>query len=104
MEKVKALFKKYKQALRGFLGWLFGIGVQIAQAGADQVMTWSVKRWVVGLAFAAIPGFVGLMKLGDPNPTPEEMYDAVHKVKMARAEANLEITDPSGMPLPKAGG
>lgn len=90
--------KPYKQPLRGFLGWLFGILAQVV-VDVDAAMAWSTKRWVIGLGVAALPGIVGFMKGGDNNPTPEELYDQVHKVKQMRMTAGLEVTDPVGHPL-----
>lgn len=106
MQKLKDLWKKfqkvikpYKQPLRGFLGWTFGILAQVTAVGIDTVMTWGVKRWLLGLGVAALPGIVGFMKGGDDNPSDDELYEKVHAVKTARAEAGLEVTDPKGFAL-----
>jgi hypothetical protein len=96
---IKRLFKKYKQPIRGFIGWLFGIGVQVGTVGADAMMTWDRKRWAIGLGLAALPGIMGWMKGGENNPTDEELYEKVHAVRKARAEAGVEVTDPNGHPL-----
>jgi len=100
-KKFQKFIKPYKQQLRAFLGWMGGVGVQVAVVGPDVMMEWTPKRWLVGLTVAALPGIAGFMKGGDDNPTPEELYDTVHKVKMQRATEGLEVTDPTGLPLKK---
>jgi hypothetical protein len=99
---LKKLFKKYKKHLRAFLGWLGGLLLQISVVGADVMAGWSGERWALGLAVAALPGIVGLISVGDPNPTDEELYSKVHAVKKKRAMAGLEVTDPIGLKLPPA--
>ena len=98
-QSFQKLIKPYKQQLRAFLGWLFGIGIQIGTVGPDAMMAWDKKRWAIGLGLAALPGIVGFMKGGDNNPTDEELYDKVHKVKQLRAAVGQEVTDPIGLPL-----
>jgi hypothetical protein len=97
-KKFQKLIKPYKQQVRGFLGWLFGLLSQMV-LDVDAVMSWGLKRWLVGLGVAALPGIVGFMKGGDDNPTDEELYDRVHAIKKKRYVAGLEITDPTGLPL-----
>lgn len=106
MKKAKSLWmafqqriKPYKQQIRAFLGWLFGMLAQVSVVGPDVMMTWDKKRWAITLGIAALPGIVGFMKGGDNNPTDEELYDKVHRVKKIRAAAGVEITDPIGFPL-----
>ena len=91
-KKFQKFIKPYKQQLRGFLGWLFGMLAQVSVVGADVMLTWDKKRWAFTLAVAALPGIVGFMKGGDNNPSDEELYEKVHTVKKARAEAGLEVT------------
>lgn len=106
MKKLKQLWKQwqqfikpYKQQIRAFLGWLFGILAQVTAVGVDVVETWSLKRWAIALGVAALPGIVGFMKGGENNPSDEELYDKVHRVKKIRAMAGQEVTDPVGIPL-----
>ena len=99
---MKTLYQKYKQPIRGFLGWLFGAVMITMQAGGlDAMNSWTLKRWAFSFALAALPGKVGFMRGGDPNPTPQQMYAAVHSVKMERIEQGQEVTDPHGLPLKK---
>lgn len=98
-KKFQAFIKPYKQEIRGFLGWLFGLLAQVI-VDVDAAMAWSTKRWILGLGVAALPGIVGFMKGGDNNPSPEELYEQVHAVKKQRAMEGLEVTDPVGHPLP----
>jgi len=84
--------KPYKQQIRAFLGWLFGMLAQVTAVGVDVVETWSVKRWALALGIAALPGIMGFIKGGDDNLSDEELYDKVHSVKQARAMAGLEVT------------
>lgn len=99
MTVLKKLFKKYKQPIRAFLGWLGGIMVQVVAVGPDTMMGWDTKRWALGLFAAAIPGIVGGIRGGENNPTDEELYEKVHSVKKARAVQGLEVTDPNGIQL-----
>lgn len=101
-KQAKQLFKKYKQPIRGFLGWLFGMLAQVTTVGVDTIMTWDAKRWSFTLAIAALPGFMGFMKGGENNPSDEELYEKVHAVKKVRAQQGLEVTDPNGLPLKPA--
>lgn len=108
MKKLKDMWKKfqkfikpYKQQLRGFIGWLFGVLAQVTAAGSiEEVMAWSTKRWLLGLGVAALPGIMGFMKGGDDNPSDDELYQKVHAVKKKRAVEGLEVTDPNGIKLP----
>jgi hypothetical protein len=101
MKNLKKLFKKYKQPIRGFLGWLFGIGIQVGTVGADAMMLWDAKRWAIGLGLAALPGIVGTMRGGDPNHTDEELFDKVQAVKVAK-KAALGVETTGEIPiLPK---
>jgi hypothetical protein len=96
----KRLIKPYKQQIRAFLGWLSGLLLQIVpQGGYDEAITWTWKKWAFTLVVAAIPGLMGFMKGGDTNPTDEELYDKVHKVKQMRAAVGQEVTDPIGLPI-----
>jgi hypothetical protein len=90
-KKFQSFIKPYKQQIRGFLGWLFGLVSQMV-LDVDAVMGWSTKRWLLGLGVAALPGIVGFMKGGEDNLTPEEMYEKIHAVKKARAAAGVEVT------------
>lgn len=105
LAQVKASYKKYKQPIRGFLGWVGGLVLQIVtQAGGyEQVQNWNRPRWIAAFVAAAIPGVALWMKGGDTNPTDEEIYEKVHRVKKQRAEAGLEVTDPNGLQLKKTG-
>ena len=67
-EWVKADEMKVRRYFRGFLGWAFGVAITLTAVGPDAMMTWSVKRWILGLAIAALPGIVGLINLGQMNP------------------------------------
>jgi hypothetical protein len=101
MKALKKLYKKYKQPIRGFLGWLFGIGIQVGTVGADVMMTWDKKRWIVGLGLAALPGIVGFMRGGETNPTDEELFEKVQTVKAAK-KAALGVETTGEIPiLPK---
>jgi hypothetical protein len=99
--KFQKLIKPYKQQIRGFLGWLFGLLAQVV-VNVDAAAEWGLKRWLVGLGVAALPGIVGFMKGGDDNPTDEELYEKVHAVKRKRYVEGLEVTDPNGIPLKPA--
>jgi hypothetical protein len=107
--KAKATYKQfqkgikpYKQSIRAFLGWLSGLLLQIIpQGGYDAAITWPWKKWAFTLGVAAIPGFMGLMKGGDTNPTDEEMFEKVRAVKLAKkAAAGVETTGELPLPAP----
>lgn len=102
--ELRKLYRKYFKYIRAFLGWAGAMGLQVivAAGGYESIMEWGAKRWFFALGVAALPGIVGFMKGGDDNPTDEELYERVHRVKMARREAKLEVTDPNGIPLPPA--
>jgi hypothetical protein len=77
----------YKQQLRAFVGWSFGMLAQVTVVGADVVMTWDTKRWCVTLGIAALPGIMGFMRGGETNPTDEELFNKVQTVKAAKKAA-----------------
>jgi hypothetical protein len=84
MNAIKKFYKKHKKSVRAFLGWMGGALIQVSIVGPDVMATWSKERWILGLAVAALPGFVGLIGVGEPNPTDEELHDKVMAVKMQR--------------------
>ena len=109
MKKLSAMYKQfqkfikpYKQALRGFLGWLFGLLIQVMpQGGYDEAIKWGWKKWAFTLAMASLPGLMGFMRGGETNPTDDELFDKVHAVKQARlAAAGVETT--GELPIPPA--
>lgn len=107
MSKLKSMWKQfqkfikpYKQQLRAFIGWLFGLLAQITAVGADTVMAWDAKRWAITLGIAALPGIMGFMKGGEDNHSDEELYEKVHAVKQARASKGLETTGEHTLPTP----
>ncbi len=61
---------KKRRWVRGFLAWLGGVAIQVSIVGPDVMMTWSARRWALGIVVAALPGIVGLINLGDPNQKP----------------------------------
>jgi Na+/proline symporter len=65
--RVKADESKLARYSRAFLAWLGGLAIQVA-SDPNQVVNWTLKRWVVGLAIAALPGLVGLISVGQKNP------------------------------------
>lgn len=102
MTVLKSLYRKYKQQIRGFIGWLAGMLLQVVpQGGYEAAITWPWQKWAFTLAVASLPGFMGLMKGGENNPTDEELYEKVHAVKTKRAVMGLETTDPNGLKLKK---
>ena len=68
IERIKADQSKVARYSRAFLLWLSGVAMQVVAVGADTVATWSVKRWAIGFAVAAIMGSAGLFGVGQKNP------------------------------------
>jgi hypothetical protein len=100
MKKLSAMYKQfqefikpYKQTIRGFIGWTAGMLLQVVpQGGYDVAITWPWKKWAFTLGIAALPGIMGFMRGGDPNPTNDELLVKVHEAKLARVEAGIETT------------
>ena len=66
--KVKADQSKLARYSRAFLAWLAALLLQVTAVGAEVVETWTLKRWLLTLGIAALPGIVGLIGVGQKNP------------------------------------
>lgn len=83
--------------LRGFLLWAATVGGQVVAYPPEVVATWGVKDWALRFGIAALAGLAGLLAVGQRNPSPEAVADAVRTVE-ARREVGILDPPPKSMP------
>jgi hypothetical protein len=79
VEKIKTDDSKLARYSRAFVGWLFGALIQVATNDGDAMAKWTPKRWAIAFGIAALPGIMGLISVGQKNPTDAGTTKAVDR-------------------------